>query len=137
MLMNYYNLIKYYEDYGCDALISLLEKNKFKLVSWGTFTDVYRFKNDPFVIKICKRGDNTLPRLYDKRVKKLNSLFIGYKYLSFDSKVGVQDFVLDYYSVKKPTQKILRDFVKAIKNSNDIHVGNVGVLNEKIVVFDF
>lgn len=136
-LADYQWIVEIYNNSGLDVLINFLKENGFKRISLGKFTDVYRLNNDKYVVKVCCRGDNALPRINRKRHSVINSYFVGYKHISFDSKVGVQDFVTDYFEVDKPTQKLLKTFIKNIKGNNDLHIGNVGLLNNKMVVFDF
>lgn len=136
-MINYQNIIKLYDKFGLDSLVQFLTENGFVRISLGKFTDVYRLKNDPVVVKVCCRGDNALPRINSKKHSTINSYFVGYKYLSFDSKVAVQDFVQDYFELDKATQRLLKVFIKNIKGNNDLHIGNVGLLNNNMVVFDF
>lgn len=130
-------IVKFYDENGLDALINLLIKLNFTRISCGTFSDVFRHKKSKYIIKICVRGDQTLPRLTDNRFKKIKAYFIGYKYLSFDSKVGVQEYVTEYVLLDSLDKIRLKNFIKRVKGKHDIHIGNVGLLNNNLIIFDF
>lgn len=135
MRINYQKLINYYEKtVDTDKFLNVLIKLGFDKISVGNFSDVFRFKDSNFVIKVCIRGNQGLP-VPDNRSKRLKELFVGYKCISLDSKVGVQERVEEYASIK---DKVLRkNLLKLTKLKYDIHIGNIGYLNNRPVVFDF
>lgn len=135
--MNSKELVEFYNLNGLTPLLKKLKDLGFSRISLGEYTDVFKRVSDNYVIKICCRGDNTLPRINTKEYNRIKPFFVGYLDISFDSKVASQPYVKDYFELDSSEKRLLKSFIQKIKGDFDIHVGNVGLLNNNLVVFDF
>lgn len=135
--MNFKELINFYNLNGLNPFLNKLKELEFSHISLGEYTDVFKRKSDDYVIKICCRGDTTLPRINSREYNRIKPFFVGYLDISFDSKVAAQHFVKDFFELDNSEKRLLKSFVQKIKGDFDIHIGNVGLLNNNLVLFDF
>lgn len=136
MRINYQKIIKFYEKtLDIKRLESALLKLGFEKVSCGTFCDVFRFKDHRVVLKYIRDKNRALPTLNGRDIK-IKEHFVGYEMLSLDSVVGVQKFVEEFYILKNE-DKLKVKFLTKFNKKYDVHLGNVGLLNGKPVIFDF
>ena len=135
MLTIYKTLIDYYHYINGDIKLfeERLNKEGFKIISSGFYSNVMRLSDEPFVIKYIRNGGAALPTTRSKLLKRY---FIGYEMLSVDNMVGVQKFVNDYYSLNSIQKKLVKKLL-VLDDKYDIHIGNIGLLHGKPVIFDF